>query len=49
MEGLGGLGVEDAGTLASFFSTVDDMNPRVPLKRSIRVPLKGSFKRSKGF
>ena len=29
--------------------TVDDINPRVPLKGSIWVPLRGSFKGSIGF
>ena len=29
--------------------TVDDMNPGAPLKGSIRVPLRGSFKESIGF
>ena len=33
----------------TFASTVDDVNPKVPLKGSARVPLRGSFEGSIGF
>ena len=40
----------ESGLLSSnMFGTVDDINPGVPLKGSIRVALRGSFKGSIGF
>ena len=40
----------ESGLLSSnMFGTVDDINPEVPLKGSIRVALRGSFKGSIGF
>ena len=35
-----------ACTANSSKNTADDVNPRVPLKGSVRVPLRGSFKGS---